>query len=53
VVDPDGDIEGEVKLSIVQPKKQKHPVGVGAGETGSEEPGPVDAEADAETPGEQ
>ncbi len=32
VVDPaDGDDGGEVKLSIVKPKKQKTPVGVGAG----------------------
>jgi len=31
VVDPaEGDDEGEVRLSIVQPKKQKTPVGVGA-----------------------
>ena len=31
VVDPaEGDQEGEVRLSIVQPKKQKTPVGVGA-----------------------
>jgi ATP-dependent Clp protease ATP-binding subunit ClpC len=30
VVDPDADTDGEVKLSIVQPKKQKTPVGVGA-----------------------
>jgi hypothetical protein len=37
VVDPaEGDEEGEVRLSIVQPKKQKTPVGVGA-EGGAEE----------------
>jgi ATP-dependent Clp protease ATP-binding subunit ClpC len=38
VVDPapDGGDEGEVKLSIVKPKKQKTPVGVGA-EGGPEE----------------
>jgi hypothetical protein len=30
VIDPDKDEEGEVRLSIVKPKKQKTPVGVGA-----------------------
>jgi ATP-dependent Clp protease ATP-binding subunit ClpC len=38
VVDPDEEAEGEVKLSIVNPKKQKTPVGVGAEGAGSEEP---------------
>jgi len=38
VVDPDGDAEGEVKLSIVQPKKAKTPVGVGAEGGSGEEP---------------
>jgi ATP-dependent Clp protease ATP-binding subunit ClpC len=38
VVDPaEGDEEGEVRLSIVQPKKQKTPVGVGAQGAGGEE----------------
>jgi ATP-dependent Clp protease ATP-binding subunit ClpC len=38
VVDPaEGDQEGEVRLSIVQPKKQKTPVGVGAEGAGAEE----------------
>jgi ATP-dependent Clp protease ATP-binding subunit ClpC len=36
VVDPaEGEQEGEVRLSIVDPKKQKTPVAVGAGEGGS------------------
>ncbi|MHB8532533.1 MAG: ATP-dependent Clp protease ATP-binding subunit [Solirubrobacteraceae bacterium] len=38
VVDPHHDAEGEVKLSIVKPKKQKTPVGVGAEGSSSEEP---------------
>jgi ATP-dependent Clp protease ATP-binding subunit ClpC len=38
VVDPaEGDQEGEVRLSIVKPKKQKTPVGVGAEGASSEE----------------
>src|SRR5271167_4790931 len=37
VVDPDDDEEGEVRLTIVKPKKQKTPVGVGAAEGGGEE----------------
>ena len=38
VVDPaEGDQEGEVRLSIVKPKKQKTPVGVGAEGGGAEE----------------
>jgi ATP-dependent Clp protease ATP-binding subunit ClpC len=37
VVDPDADTEGEVKLSIVNPKKQKTPVAVGADGGGPEE----------------
>jgi len=52
VIDPDKDEEGEVRLSIVKPKKQKTPVGVGA-EGGSPEeltegegPSPEDAPAE-------
>src|SRR5258708_6249757 len=45
VVDPDGEAEGEVKLSIVQPKKAKTPGGVAA-EGGSGE-GPELTEGDA------
>jgi ATP-dependent Clp protease ATP-binding subunit ClpC len=38
VVDPaEGEQEGEVRLSIVNPKKQKTPVGVGAEGAGAEE----------------
>jgi ATP-dependent Clp protease ATP-binding subunit ClpC len=38
VVDPaEGEQEGEVRLSIVNPKKQKTPVGVGAEGAGTEE----------------
>ena len=37
VVDPAPDDEGEVKLSIVKPKKQKTPVGVGAEGSGEDE----------------
>jgi ATP-dependent Clp protease ATP-binding subunit ClpC len=49
VVDPaEGEDEGEVRLSIVLPKKQKTPVGVGAEATAGEEP-----EADAEAPPEE
>jgi ATP-dependent Clp protease ATP-binding subunit ClpC len=48
VVDPDADAEGEVKLSIVQPKKHKTPVGVGAEGASSEEIAPADGESDAE-----
>ncbi len=46
VVDPDeGENAGEVRLSIVQPKKQKTPVAVGAEGTADAEP-----EAEAEAP---
>jgi ATP-dependent Clp protease ATP-binding subunit ClpC len=37
VVDPSKDDEGEVRLTIVKPKKQKTPVGVGADGAGPEE----------------
>jgi len=37
VVDPSKDEEGEVRLTIVKPKKQKTPVGVGAEGAGSDE----------------
>ena len=47
VVDPDGELEGEVKLSIVQPKKQKTPVGVGAEGAGPDEPAVADGEPEA------
>jgi ATP-dependent Clp protease ATP-binding subunit ClpC len=52
VVDPDGDAEGEVKLSIVQPKKQKTPVGVGAEGASAEEIAPPEGEpgSDGEQP---
>jgi ATP-dependent Clp protease ATP-binding subunit ClpC len=50
VVDPaEGDEEGEVRLSIVKPKKQKTPVGVGAEGASGEEivdgEGQVDGDA--------
>jgi ATP-dependent Clp protease ATP-binding subunit ClpC len=52
VVDPaEGDQEGEVRLSIVQPKKQKTPVGVGAeGAGGDEEIAEGEGHADADAP---
>ena len=54
VVDPaDGDQEGEVRLSIVNPKKQKTPVGVGAEGSGSEASTETDGEPEAEPPAEQ
>ena len=47
VVDPDGEAEGEVKLSIVQPKKAKTPVGVGAEGGSGEEPELTEGDAPA------
>jgi ATP-dependent Clp protease ATP-binding subunit ClpC len=52
VVDPaDGDQEGEVRLSIVKPKKQKTPVGVGAEGGSSEEIADGDSPAGDAAPG--
>ncbi len=59
VVDPaEGEQEGEVRLSIVNPKKQKTPVGVGAEGAGAEEIAegeghPQDAGPDISEPDEQ
>jgi ATP-dependent Clp protease ATP-binding subunit ClpC len=39
VIDPSPEDEGEVKLSVVKPKKQKTPVGVGAEGGGEDEGG--------------
>jgi ATP-dependent Clp protease ATP-binding subunit ClpC len=51
VVDPaEGDQEGEVRLSIVKPKKQKTPVGVGAEGAGAEEIVDGDGSPDSGTP---
>jgi ATP-dependent Clp protease ATP-binding subunit ClpC len=51
VVDPaEGDQEGEVRLSIVKPKKQKTPVGVGAEGASAEEIVEGDGSPDGETP---
>jgi ATP-dependent Clp protease ATP-binding subunit ClpC len=51
VVDPaDGDQEGEVRLSIVKPKKQKTPVGVGAEGAGAEEIADGDSQPEGEAP---
>jgi ATP-dependent Clp protease ATP-binding subunit ClpC len=52
VVDPaEGDQEGEVRLSIVQPKKQKTPVGVGAEGAGAEEIAEGDSHPAGDEPG--
>jgi len=48
VVDPSKDEEGEVRLTIVKPKKQKTPVGVGADGPGADEL--VDGEGSADDP---
>jgi ATP-dependent Clp protease ATP-binding subunit ClpC len=55
VVDPaEGEDEGEVRLSIVNPKKQKTPVGVGAEGAGAEEIAEGESPSDAgEQPVEQ
>ncbi len=51
VVDPaDGDQEGEVRLSIVKPKKQKTPVGVGAEGAGAEEIADGEGQPEGEAP---
>ncbi len=51
VVDPaEGDQEGEVRLSIVNPKKQKTPVGVGAQGAGAEEIVESDDQPEADAP---
>jgi ATP-dependent Clp protease ATP-binding subunit ClpC len=52
VVDPaEGDQEGEVRLSIVKPKKQKTPVGVGAEGASSEEVADGDSPTEDAAPG--
>jgi ATP-dependent Clp protease ATP-binding subunit ClpC len=53
VVDPDADIEGEVKLSIVNPKKQKTPVAVGAEGASTEELPEGEAPAVSEPPADE
>jgi ATP-dependent Clp protease ATP-binding subunit ClpC len=57
VIDPPVEEDGDVRLSVVKPKKQKTPVGVGAqggdGETEAGEPAGEDSPADLSEPTEQ